>query len=228
MWKNRRRIVALLGGAAVLLLPFLRIRGRSAARFDLPSLSLHFFGAVVPIDEFYLVLLGALFLVFAMWWLYFERPSDDLLTSRARAFEWGYGHYFIWGAAAAVGAGVAVAVDVATGHASVIWQGDSSSQILRSLLHCTTPASPLNIGGPELASVRMLAQAFGERFGVEPVFEGTEAPEAWVNQSLEAQRLFGYPIVPLGRMIDWTADWVARGQPIHDKPTHFEVRDGGF
>jgi len=69
MWKNRRRIVALLGGAAVLLLPFLRIRGRSAARFDLPTLSLHFFGAVVPIDEFYLVLLGALFLVALTLWV---------------------------------------------------------------------------------------------------------------------------------------------------------------
>jgi len=69
MWKNRRRIVALLGGAAVLLLPFLRIRGRSAARFDLPTLSLHFFGSVVPIDEFYLVLLGALFLVALTLWV---------------------------------------------------------------------------------------------------------------------------------------------------------------
>ena len=69
MWKNRRRIVALLGSAAVLLLPFLRIRGRSAARFDLPTLSLHFFGAVVPIDEFYLVLLGALFLVSLTLWV---------------------------------------------------------------------------------------------------------------------------------------------------------------
>src|SRR5512143_629961 len=63
MWKSRRRIIALLGGAAILLLPFLRIRGRSAARFDLSSLSLHFFGAVVPIDVFHLVLLGSLFLV---------------------------------------------------------------------------------------------------------------------------------------------------------------------
>ena len=63
MWKCRRRIIALLGGAAILLLPFLRIRGRSAVRFDLSSLSLHFFGAVVPIDEFHLVLLGSLFLV---------------------------------------------------------------------------------------------------------------------------------------------------------------------
>jgi len=69
MWKNRRRIVALLGSAAVLLLPFLRIRGRSAARFDLPTLSLHFFGAVVPIDEFYLVLLGTLFLVSLTLWV---------------------------------------------------------------------------------------------------------------------------------------------------------------
>ena len=119
-------------------------------------------------------------------------------------------------------------VPLATGHANVVWQGDSSSQILRALLHCTTPASPLNIGGPELASVRMLAHEFGRRFGVEPVFEGVEAPDAWVNNCLQAQRLFGNPVVPLGRMIDWTADWVARGLPVHDKPTRFEVRDGGF
>ena len=63
--------------------------------------------------------LGALLLVFAMWWLYFERSSDDLLTSSARAFEWGYGHYFIWASAAAVGAGIAVGVDVLTDHAHV-------------------------------------------------------------------------------------------------------------
>ena len=69
MWKIRRRIVALLGGTAILLLPFLRVRGRGAARFDLPTLSLHLFGAVVPIDEFYLVLLGTLFLVALTLWV---------------------------------------------------------------------------------------------------------------------------------------------------------------
>ena len=62
---------------------------------------------------------GALLLVFTMWWLYFERPTDDLLTTRRRAFEWGYGHFFIWGAAAAVGGGIAVGVDVLTDHAEV-------------------------------------------------------------------------------------------------------------
>ena len=65
------------------------------------------------------IVVGALLVVFAMWWLYFERPTGDLLTNLSRSFEWGYGHYFIWGAAAAVGAGFAVAVDVATHHAAI-------------------------------------------------------------------------------------------------------------
>ena len=29
-------------------------------------------------------------------------------------------------------------------------------------------------------------------------------------------------------MIDWAADWVARGLPTLDKPTHFEVRNGAY
>jgi low temperature requirement protein LtrA len=69
--------------------------------------------------ELLFLAVGALLLVFAMWWLYFERSSDDLLTTRARAFGWGYGHYFIWASAAAVGAGIAVGVDVLTHHAHV-------------------------------------------------------------------------------------------------------------
>jgi polyferredoxin len=62
MWISRRRAAALLQAAAFLLLPFLRVRGESAFRFDIPSLRLHFFGHVLWIDEFHLVLLGLLFL----------------------------------------------------------------------------------------------------------------------------------------------------------------------
>ncbi len=52
--------------AAVLLgLPFLRIRGESALRFDVRTLTLHFFGAAIWMDELFLVLAATLFLGFA-------------------------------------------------------------------------------------------------------------------------------------------------------------------
>jgi low temperature requirement protein LtrA len=63
------------------------------------------------IDEMAWIAVGGLLIVYSMWWLYFERPNDDILTSMPGAFAWGYGHYFIWAGAAAVGAGVAVSVD---------------------------------------------------------------------------------------------------------------------
>ena len=119
-------------------------------------------------------------------------------------------------------------VPLTMGHVNVIWQGDASSQALRALLHCTTPASPLNIGGPEATSIRALAHAFGERFNKVPRFDGREAETAWINSTAQAQQLFGRPSVPLETMIDWTADWIERAMPAHGKPTHFAVRNGRF
>jgi low temperature requirement protein LtrA len=55
-------------------------------------------------------------LVFSMWWLYFDTPADDLLTSLSAALRWGYGHYLVFAAVAAVGAGLELAVDFETGH----------------------------------------------------------------------------------------------------------------
>ncbi len=65
------------------------------------------------------LILGGLLTVFSMWWLYFYRPVHDLLTSLRKAIVWGYGHYFVFASAAAVGAGLAAAVDAATHHAKV-------------------------------------------------------------------------------------------------------------
>lgn len=59
---------------------------------------------------------GGLLLVFSLWWLYFAKPAERFLTSNRVAFVWGYGHYFVFAALAAVGAGLAVNVDHATGH----------------------------------------------------------------------------------------------------------------
>jgi low temperature requirement protein LtrA len=65
------------------------------------------------------VIVGGLLIVYSMWWLYFDRPVHDLLTTFRKAFIWGYGHYLIFAAAAAVGAGLAVAVDQAIGRTKI-------------------------------------------------------------------------------------------------------------
>ncbi|HEY5134412.1 MAG TPA: low temperature requirement protein A [Candidatus Nanopelagicales bacterium] len=65
------------------------------------------------------IALGGLLLVFSMWWKYFARSAEDLLTSSRQAFVWGYGHLVVYASAAAVGAGIAVAVDQAMGHADI-------------------------------------------------------------------------------------------------------------
>jgi low temperature requirement protein LtrA len=67
------------------------------------------------------IIIGGLVIVYAMWWLYFYRPAHDLLhhDNLRRTFIWGYGHFAVFTAAAAVGAGLSVAVDVATHHAKV-------------------------------------------------------------------------------------------------------------
>lgn len=56
--------------------------------------------------------LGSLLLVLALWWLYSLLPSGQALHQhRERAFGWGYGHYLLFAAVAAVGAGLEVVAD---------------------------------------------------------------------------------------------------------------------
>ena len=118
-------------------------------------------------------------------------------------------------------------IDLAMGHANVIWQGDANEMALRALAHCTAPTSGLNVSGPALR-IREVAQALGQRLGVKPQFTGTEAPTAWLVDIAEALRLFGPPSVGLDTMLDWTADWVARDMASLGKPTHYEARDGNY
>ena len=102
--------------------------------------------------------------------------------------------------------------------------GTTGAEHLTWAMNAHAPA----IVAETFTGARILAHAFGERFGKAPAFAGTEAPAAWLVNTGEAQRLFGYPVVPLGRMIDWTADWVARDLPSLGKATHYEVREGSF
>jgi low temperature requirement protein LtrA len=57
--------------------------------------------------------IGSLMVIFAMWWLYFDHDVAHHLTRFKTVFVWGYGHYLIFAAAAATGAGMAAYVDVA-------------------------------------------------------------------------------------------------------------------
>ena len=119
-------------------------------------------------------------------------------------------------------------VDVTMGHVNVIWQGDANAQVLRTLAHCTAPTSPINCTGPETISVRWLAAELGARMGKPVQVVGQEAETALLSDTTLASTLFGYPLVPLGRMLDWVADWAARGGASFGKPTKFEVRNGAF
>ncbi|MFN2444175.1 MAG: low temperature requirement protein A [Vicinamibacterales bacterium] len=65
------------------------------------------------------LIVGGLLIVYSLWWVYFDRPVHDLLTSLRKAIVWGYGHYVLFAAVAAVGAGLAVAVDQSAHHAKV-------------------------------------------------------------------------------------------------------------
>jgi low temperature requirement protein LtrA len=62
---------------------------------------------------------AGLIIVFALWWVYFDRSAHNLLNTLRGSMMWGYGHYFIFAAAAGVGAGLSVAVDHTTGTAEI-------------------------------------------------------------------------------------------------------------
>jgi len=57
---------------------------------------------------------GGMLLVFGLWWVYFLRPAaDGLREAPGNAFVWGYGHYVVFAAVGALGAGLEVAVQSA-------------------------------------------------------------------------------------------------------------------
>ncbi|MCH1626483.1 NAD-dependent epimerase/dehydratase family protein [Ferdinandcohnia quinoae] len=119
-------------------------------------------------------------------------------------------------------------IDLTMGNVNVIWQGDANEYAIRSLLHCKAPATILNVTGPETISVRWLAEEFGKHFGKKAIFINEEDPKALLNNASKAHRLFGYPKVSLREMIDMIAEWVANDGATHNKPTHFQEREGAF
>ena len=120
------------------------------------------------------------------------------------------------------------AIDLSMGYVNVIWQGDANEIALRSLLHCEVPAKILNVTGPEIVSIRWLANEFGKMFETRPVLINEEQPTALLSNALEACRLFGYPKVSLNKMMELIVEWIEQAGKILNKPTHFQEREGQF
>lgn len=119
-------------------------------------------------------------------------------------------------------------IDITMGHVNALWQADANAMALASFAHISTPPTILNLAGPELLSVRRIAEEFAHRFGRSLEVEGIESGDALLSNAQRAHRLFGYPRVSAGQMIAWIADWLERGGETLGKPTHFEVRHGQF
>lgn len=119
-------------------------------------------------------------------------------------------------------------IDLSMGNVNVIWQGDANEYAIRCLKHCTSPATTLNVTGPEILSVRWLAGCFGELFDKQPVFTGTESPTALLSNASECFRLFGYPKVTIKTMIQLIAAWIQQGGRTANKLTHFQERHGNY
>ncbi|MEV6834985.1 low temperature requirement protein A [Streptomyces sp. NPDC051133] len=81
---------------------------------------------------------GGLLIVFAAWWIYFVVPIHGHLRTSRRAFVWGYGHYFVFASAAAIGAGLEVAVEQAVGTAHISVLSASASVTLPTALYLLT------------------------------------------------------------------------------------------
>ena len=109
-----------------------------------------------------------------------------------------------------------------------IWQGSANEIALRGLLHAESPAKIMNVTGPETVSIKQAAIELGKYLGKEPIFEGEEGNDAYLNDASLAMETFGYPAVSAKTLIRWQAEYILDGGRTLDKPTHFEERKGSY
>lgn len=119
-------------------------------------------------------------------------------------------------------------LDVTMGNANVIWQGDANAMTLQAFGHVSTPPFVLNVVGPEILSIRRVAERFGELMSKSVTVCGEESPDALLSNGQLGHKLFGYPSMSVQAMMESIANWVMSGGESLGKPTHFESRDGKF
>jgi nucleoside-diphosphate-sugar epimerase len=119
-------------------------------------------------------------------------------------------------------------IDLAMGYVNVIWQADANAMALAALAHASSPPLVVNVAGPETLRVRDACQSLASLMNTHVEFLGDEGSEAFLSDGRLGYELLGRPELSVERLIDWTADWIARGGPTLGKPTKFQSRDGRF
>ena len=120
-------------------------------------------------------------------------------------------------------------VNLAMGHVNVIWQGDANALALAALGQASAPEPfVVNVAGPDVLRVADLAHALATRLDRDARLVGNESADALLSDSTRMRTLLGDPLMPLDTLLDWVAEWVARGGRLLGKPTKFERRDGRF
>jgi hypothetical protein len=114
------------------------------------------------------------------------------------------------------------------GYFNVIWQGDACARAIECLPHASSPPFILNVTGTQTLPTRSVADYFSNVLGRPAVIEGAEDEEALLSNASRMAELIGEPEVSVGQMMVWISDWIRRGRPLLDKPTHFEERGGRF
>lgn len=119
-------------------------------------------------------------------------------------------------------------IDLSMGCLNAIWQGDANAMALASLAHADSPPLVLNVAGPEILSLRKVAEDFGRLMSKPVRFIGQESSDALLSNGELGRQLFGNLRVPAATLIQWTAQWLLAGGSSLGKPTHFEARDGKY
>lgn len=119
-------------------------------------------------------------------------------------------------------------IDIRTNNVNVIWQSDANEVAIRSLLHTESPAKVLNVTGPEIISIKWVAEQLAKALGKEVEFLGEPESTALLNNASECHRIFGYPSVSIKEIIDITVQWILHGGDEFGKETHFQERKGKF
>ena len=119
--------------------------------------------------ELVLLVTGAFLVVIALWWLYFRRDHADLVEHPTGVWVFGYLHYAVYAGVAAVGAGLAASVEVATHEAHV------SAQSVEWLLAAAVSIYLLTVSGLHLLGGDRIATSLVPGVVVSALVLGTAA-----------------------------------------------------